>query len=77
MDADEVLTGKKKDESTIEDALYASLDSPIPVESIKEGFNKKPLIKSLNPEPFIKIVDVKGKDRKVHQGIEVGLDFSF
>jgi hypothetical protein len=44
---------------------------------IKEAFKRKPLIPELNPELYIKIVELKGKDRKSHQGVEIGLKFSF
>ena len=77
MEEDEVLTGKKKDESTIEDALYSSLGKPVSEDVIKEAFKKKPLIPELNPEPYVKIVELKGKNRKSHQGVEIGLKFSF
>ena len=77
MDADEVLTGKKRDESTIEDALYSSFGKPVSEDIIKEAFKRKPLIPELNPEPYVKIVELKGKDRKPHQGVEIGLKFSF
>ena len=77
MDADEVLTGKKKKESIIEDALFSSLGMPVSDEALEEVFKNKPLFPKLNPKPFVKIVDMKGRDRKIHKGIEIGLEFEF
>ena len=80
MDADEVLTGKKKKqpvESNHTDALYSHMGKPVSKEILESVFKKKPIFPSLNPKPFMKIVEVKGKDRKVCRGIEVGLNFSF
>lgn len=77
MDADEVLTGKKKKEHTTKDVLFSAIGKPVQEDMIKEVFQKKSFLPDLNPKPFVKIVELKGKDRKVHQGLEVGLKFSF
>lgn len=80
MDADEVLTGKTKKqpvESTPSDALYSHMGKPVSKEVLKSVFKKKPLLPELNPMPFIKIVELKGKGRKVRHGIEVGFNLSF
>ena len=79
MDADEVLTGKKNKqpvESNHTDALYSHMGKPVSKEILESVFKKKTLLPELNPKPFIKIVDVKGKDRKVRHGIEVGFELS-
>ena len=80
MDADEILMGKKKKqpvESNPTDALYSHMGKPDSKEILESVFKKKPIFPDMNPKPFMKIVEVKGKDRKVCRGIEVGLNFSF
>lgn len=80
MEADEVLTGKKKkqsEESKPINALYSHMGKPVSHDILESVFKKKHLLPELNPKPFIKIVDVKGKDRKVRHGIEVGFELSF
>jgi len=77
MDADEVLTGKKETESVPIDALHSYIGKPISEDLLCEVFKKPPLIPSMNPKPIVKIVDMKGKDRKIRPCLELGLEFSF
>lgn len=77
MDADEVLTGRKRHNDTKEDSLYSFLGKPVSEEVLKEVFEKRPKLPEINPKPYIKVIKTKGEDRKMHHGIEVGLEVSF
>lgn len=77
MDADEVLTGKRRQEGVPKDALYDYFGKPISEELLCEVFKKPPLIPLMNPKPFVKIVNMKGKDKKIKPCLELGIEFSF
>lgn len=76
MNPDGFLSGGKKEKSRRKQLSSFSWNT-ISEKDIEEGFNRKENFAGLNPTPYMKIIDMKGRDKKVHHGIEVGLNFSF
>ena len=82
MDADEVLTGKKKEErqqeDPIADALYWHRHNPLTKEEMESLKTKGIAMPNLNPRPFVKVFDVhKRASNKLGKGLMVGLQWAF
>ena len=81
MDADEVLTGRKKQvgaEDTIADALYWIHNKPLSQDELAAIKPQKPSLPTFNPSPVIKFIDIPRSDKnKFGKGILFGLKWTF
>ena len=80
MDADEVLTGKKKnpvDNQMEEDELFWHTQKPLSKEELEYGLSREKRFRIPNPKPIVRIFDAPKRDNKFGKGLMVGLEWSF